>query len=423
MDALQLGGQPAGVGRYVRELLWSLSSVLSEREHVTAFVSDAALSALPASGGNLRLVAQPAERGARRILRQQFVLPRHMRRRFHVVHYPDYLVPLWRRPRPFTVTLHDVAYAIDPAYFTFGQRVLRRGSTPVAARAADHIIVDSHFTRSEVLRLFPDVAPDSVTVVHPGVSELGPPAEAGGVRARYGLFGRYVLSVCTLEPRKNIARLIEAFRRPELADEVLVLAGREGWGVERIHQLGSGPDLQGRLVVTGYLSDGELATLYKHATAFAYPSLYEGFGFPVLEAMQAGLPVLASDIPVLHETAGDAVVFVDPRSPEHMAVALRALLDDAEKRARLVEQGRRVVQRFSWRSCAAATLEVYREVARSHSGTASRVARSPDHPTLSEGPAPRGDVALRGMAERFASSYFTSPSFLSSTPVLRCDMP
>lgn len=351
----------AGVARYVRELLGSLPDVLGPGETVTAFVQRGALAVLPAPSSGLSYRVLKDGPTWQRIVRQQVLLPA-LAAACDLTHFPDYLTPLRWNGKPFVLTVHDMAYAADPRFFTQAQRWLRRLANPLGIRRASCLIVDSNFTRSEVLRLFPTISPSSVTVIYPGIPHLSTPANSLEILKRLDLPARFVLSVGTLEPRKNLDSLLQAFERPELADESLVLVGREGWGPGLKRRLEANPTLAGRVFITGRISDSDLAALYREAAAFAYVSLYEGFGFPLLEALSAGLPAVASDIPVFRETARGAAFYVDPRSPEHIAQGIRRLLDSSDIRQRLRQAGTQVASTYSWRSCAGAVIDVYREM-------------------------------------------------------------
>jgi glycosyltransferase involved in cell wall biosynthesis len=369
MDALQVGATPAGVGRYVIELVRALEDVLGDEESLTVFAAEAARELVDLPVRRVKILPVPVGSTLRRIVRQQLALPRRMRG-YDVVHYPDYLVPLIGRPEPSVVTIHDLSYFARADFFTRGQLALRRLVSPVAMRGAAAVLADSAFTRDEILRYFPTLAPERVRVVHLGVRPMADasPGEFAAVRARLRLPDEYVLSVGTLEPRKNLVRLIEAFAQPELAHRHLVLAGGRGWGGALESALAAAPpELRSRLTVTGFLTGAELAAIYRRATVFAYVSLYEGFGFPVLEAMDAGVPVVASDIPVLREMSDGAAAFVSPDDPSAIALALAQLLDDRRRRAELAARGTRNAARFTWRRCAEETLAVYRIASRSNS--------------------------------------------------------
>ncbi len=269
-------------------------------------------------------------------------------------------VPPVRRGQALVVTVHDLAFERFPDAFPGRWRWLYRAGVRAAARRADALLVPSQATA------------DDLAARHPGtrgrihVTSLAAGTEVGSADPdetleRLGIERPYVLFVGTLEPRKNVTRLIRAFRRvaPEVPHR-LVLAGRSGWKVAGIvDEMGDPP---GRVGHTGAVSPEELDVLYGAADAFCYPSLYEGFGLPVLEAMHRGVPVVASTTPAVAEVADEAALLVDPIDVDAIADALRRVLSDPALAADLRRRGRDRASAFSWDGTAEATLEVYRGV-------------------------------------------------------------
>ncbi len=277
---------------------------------------------------------------------------------------PAHVLPIqfWRRrARPRTVvTIHDLGYRHFPQAHPLRQRLYLDLATRFSAQHADALIVDSSATLEDVARAYA-IHPTKMHVAHPGhmpLVELSD-EQIKSVIAEFGLSGReYVLFVGTLQPRKNLSRLIEAWRilssefQVPSSQSVLVIAGGRGWGAD-IAQTASE-----RVIFTGYVSDAQKSTLMRRASVFAFPSLYEGFGFPVLEAQSVGVPVVCSNTSSLPEVAGDAAEFVDPLSVESIANGLRRALTDAALRARLSAQGYLNVQRFTWNNSAEEILSV-----------------------------------------------------------------
>jgi glycosyltransferase involved in cell wall biosynthesis len=289
---------------------------------------------------------------------------------------PSHVLPLLH-PRRSAVTVHDLGFLYHPEAHTLSQNLYLRWSTRHNARAATRVLADSQATRRDLVYHYS--IPDSkIAVVYPGRDETLAPvtdlALLSAVRARYGLAGPYLLYVGTLHPRKNLVRLVEAFGsllrssadgpRAPTAGLQLVLAGKKGWLyddiLDQVRKLG----LSDRVVLTGYVPDADLPALLSGALAFVFPSLYEGFGLPLLEAMACGTPVICSNASSLPEVAGDAALLVDPTDTEALAEALAHLLADEGLRRALVERGFRQMQRFSWRRCAEETLHVLEEVGR-----------------------------------------------------------
>jgi glycosyltransferase involved in cell wall biosynthesis len=287
-----------------------------------------------------------------------------------VLFIPAHVIPLLH-PRRTIVTVHDLGYLYFPAAHPWQQRVYLDLSTRWNARVAAHVLVDSEITQRDLVARY-GVPADKITVAYPGVDPaLAPvrdPDRIAAVRARYGIAGPYFLYLGTLQPRKNLARLIEAYalwRERHAVDPApqLVLAGKRGWLYaalfEQVERLG----LAGQVVFPGYVPEAEKPALLSGALAFLFPSLYEGFGLPVLEAQACGCPVVASTTSSLPEVAGEAALLVDPVDVGAIVRALARLADDVALRRRLVAQGRENVKRFSWQRCGRVVADVIGRVA------------------------------------------------------------
>jgi glycosyltransferase involved in cell wall biosynthesis len=351
---------PGGIGTYVREL-WTALAAIDGVEVVpfrSSWPADRVAGTVPAGGGVRTgghrthyplwdLVAWPP-------------LPAALSR-CDLVHATNQVaVPPARRGQALVVTVHDLAFERFPEAFPARWRRLQRAGVRAAARRADAIVVPSRATAEDLAGRF-DVDPARFHV--PPLAPATPVAAADpdAVLELHGTPRPYVLFVGTIEPRKNVAALVRAFRR--IAGDVphhLVLAGAPGWGVDLHHLLADPPH---RIEHAGAVTADHLDALYRGADAFCYPSRYEGFGLPVLEAMLRGVPVVASTTPAVAETAGDAALLVDPEDGEALAEALRRVLTDRALADDLRERGRRRAGDFSWERTAAATVEVYRSVA------------------------------------------------------------
>ena len=252
--------------------------------------------------------------------------------------------------RHSVATFHDL-FVMSGEYSTPEFRARFREQARDAAARADAIIAVSEFTRSQVVLLL-GVEPSRVRVVHHGVRRLD-----------YPLVGRQkvILNVGAIQTRKNIARLVEAFESVDHSWR-LVLAGSSGYGSEGILARIAATPARERITVTGYVSPKELAGWYAEASIFAFPSLDEGFGMPVLEAMAAGTPVVTSNRSALPEVAGDAAILVDPESTEELAQALRDLTQNERARAELSRRGAERARLFTWDKAVAETWNVYRKV-------------------------------------------------------------
>jgi glycosyltransferase involved in cell wall biosynthesis len=309
----------------------------------------------------IALEHQPAPLG---VIWQQVQLPRRLARGdVDLFWSPLQTLPLAGRV-PAVVTVHDLTALLYPETHT--ARV-RWSQLPFLERSLDRaraVIVVSAATAADLRRHFPSSAA-KVRVVYPGVDPAFAPAapdEVRRIREELGLPGGYLLSVATLEPRKNLARLLdawEALRREEpAATPPLVLAGGKGWHSAALERRIADLAPLG-LTHLGRVDDARLIRLFQGARIFVYPSLYEGFGLPPLEAMACGVPVVTSDAASLPEVVGDAGVTVDPRDAEALAGALQALLAAPERAADLARRGRERAARFTWERAAAEMDEVF----------------------------------------------------------------
>ena len=282
-----------------------------------------------------------------------------------VLFVPAHVLPLVH-PRSSVVTVHDLGYLYYPGGHRFLDGLYLDLSTRYNARAASRVIAISQATKDDLVQQC-GIEPDKITVVYFGYDETMQPVEDEAtmekVKARYGIRGDYVLHVGTLQPRKNLGRLLEAYamvRKQAKRGETpcLVMAGRKGWLYDQIFQQVERLGLESEVILPGYVPQDDLPALLSGARLFVFPSLYEGFGLPVLEAMACGTPVLCSNASSLPEVAGDAALLVDPVDVKSMAEAMNRLLQDEGLRTQLVERGYRQGRQFSWDRCARETLAV-----------------------------------------------------------------
>jgi len=285
--------------------------------------------------------------------------------RLDLIHFPS-LPPPVACFRPYIWTLHDATPWLYPDTMDLKGRLYFQWAGSWAARVSKALITVSYEARRNIMNAL-RLAESKVRVVYEGIDDafekMRDKAFLGSIRQRYGLPERFLLSVSTLEPRKNIPSLIRAYHRIKRANDTklgLVLTGRTGWKSDFLRDvLECDSD---RIVVTGFVPQRDLVALYNLAEAFVLPSLYEGFGFPPLEAMACGCPVIVSNRGSLPEVVGDAALLIDPESEDSIVAAIRALESSPTLRADLARRGMEQVKQFSWKTAAAKTLELYQEV-------------------------------------------------------------
>jgi glycosyltransferase involved in cell wall biosynthesis len=351
----------AGINWYIRNLLTHLPRVDHDNRY-TAFVGDRRFTRSELA---LKLSRLPTSRPVVRVFWEQVVQPAALQKeRVDLLHALAFVTPLLS-PCPSVVTIYDLSFLLYPQSFKRSKRFYLGLFTRLSARRARRIIAISKSTKRDVVRLL-GVPPGKVEVVYCGIDEVFRPLtedQVDAFRSKRGLPERFILFVGTIEPRKNVTRLIEAFANLQtcrLKNLKLVIGGAKGWFYEdafaRVEELG----LEGEVMFPGYIPVSELPLWYNAAKLFVYPSLYEGFGLPLLEAMACGTPVVAANTSSLPEVVGKAGLTVDPLDVEGLAEAMRRALSDKDLRQEMRERGLKKAKGFSWTKTARETVQVYR---------------------------------------------------------------
>ena len=362
------------MSNYSRNLLAALGQMAADRQlHLTALTNTPERS-LP--GIDMRTTMLPLHRPAARIAWEQLVLPGYLRRlRADLVHGLVNVLPL-AADIPGVVTVHDLSFLHLPQVLPPAKRLYLSTLCRMSARKAAAVIAVSRQTAVDVVRCF-GVPAHNVIVAHNGVDARFSPAPAERVeafRSRKQLPQRFFLFLGTLEPRKNLTTLLDAYARWRLAAGTenaafkLVIAGGKGWYYDTIFTQVGELGLRDSVIFPGYVPDEELPEWYRAATAFVFPSVFEGFGLPVLEALSSGTPVLCSDISALREIAGmgaeQAAILVPPQDADAWAAGLALLAGQTSLREELSRRGLTRARAFSWQSAAHHTLDAYRVAVR-----------------------------------------------------------
>jgi len=372
--------QGGGIGRYVRELI----AALADEDRVTdyrLFVAGANVKPLPPlPGSNFTWRTSRISPIWFARLWQRARLPIPVERwvgKIDLFHATDFVLPPTRTKTRTVLTVHDLSFVRAPDAASPSLKRYLDQVVPRSVHRADYVLADSQATKDDLIALY-GVTPDKVEVllsgVNPRFQPVNDPALLSTVRAKYGIGDApFVLSVGTVQPRKNYERLIQAFA--QLPDDLrhvhLVIAGGRGWLQGPIYAAVETLGLTDRVHFIGFADDDDLPALYSAARAFAFPSLYEGFGLPVLESMACGTPVVTSNVSSLVEVAGDATLLIDPLSVQQIADALIQLLTDESLRTQLVERGHAQARQFTWQRAAAQLHNVYKRLLTSPPGPLS----------------------------------------------------
>jgi len=364
--------QTAGIGRYTREMvnaLAKLSSGDSFAPNYRLFVADAGKVSLPSlPGRNFRWSASrlTERRLARLWYRLRLPLPiNYWTGPIDLFHAADFILPPVKPSAKTIVTIHDLSFVREPDSVMPGMSAHLNKWVPQSVEKADHVIAVSKATGHDLINLY-HTPPEKISVLYHGVTPKFKPvrdkSRLAAVRQKYGLGSSpFILSVGTIQPRKNHRRLIRAFGQLD-HQYSLVIAGEKGWLYQEIFKEVARLGLQNRVHFTGFVDDADLPALYSAATLFAYPSLYEGFGLPVLEAMACGTPVVTANQSSLPEVAGTAGLMVDPKKTDAIASAMAQVLTNPDLHKKLSDAGQIQATKFTWAAMAQNLLELYKSL-------------------------------------------------------------
>jgi len=373
VDAHAIGRHLTGNEVYVRSLLNALAAQDRDCEFVAYVSADDACRFIPARIPTRRVATNP-------FVRLGFDLAMKVREDRPDLLHVQYTAPLGCAV-PIVVSVHDVSFLEHPEYFTRDRAWQLQWTVRRTVERAARILTGSEFSRSSILKVYGDLDEDKVVVVpNAAASEFRPisrEAAAANVRERFSIAAPFILAVGDIQPRKNQIGLIRAFARlaqshPQLKQN-LVLAGKETWFSDRVHQAARESGVADRIQFVGFVSDTDLLQLYNACDVFVFPSFYEGFGLPVLEAMACGRAVVCSNTSALPEVVDGAAILFDPYAVDEIVRAIADLLIDSELRARMERIGLQRAAHFSWQKTAQRTLEVFHQVAEQTRGEKPRV--------------------------------------------------
>jgi len=360
LNAQLLSGQrsyrSAGIHRHILGLLAHLPDA-DPRFEYTVFTSETA--PLPDRSFRVERTSLATERSLIRILWEQIVQP-SVARHCHALHGLAYVSPILTR-KPAVVTVHDLSFLRNPERFRFANRTYLRLFTALSTRRASRVIAVSQNTKEDVMTVY-GLPAEKVEVVYSG---LDPQFRRPGrqaieeFREARGLPDRFILYLGTIEPRKNLSTLIRAYAKVRPAGIKLVCAGGRGWMYQDVFQTVEELRLSREVIFPGFLPDDDLPLWYSAADVFVYPSAYEGFGLPVIEAMACGAPTITTNASSLPEAAGEAGLLVPPDDSAALADTLACLLGDPSLQSDLAARGPAQAARFSWADAARRTANVY----------------------------------------------------------------
>ncbi len=365
IDAHAIGARQGGNETYIKNLIKALAEIDGENRYTIYLANSAAAREWGGRYPNfaMRLLPPPTP-----LVRVPVALAFELRLRPVDLLHVQYTAPPFC-PAPVVATIHDLAFEHLPETFT------RRGSLQLkltvrrTARKAARIATVSEYSRQDIIRTY-KLPPEKVVVTYNGVESQFSPRESyvnetEAIGRRFGIERQFLLAVGSLQPRKNLVRLIRAYAklRSESDDftHQLVIVGRKLWLADEIFTEVSRQKWSKDVILTDYVKDEDLPALYRAADIFVYPSLFEGFGLPPLEAMACGTPVITSNTSSLPEVVGDAALLIDPSDEQDLAGALLKVVRDASLRSRMREMGIEQAKKFTWHAAAEKTLQLYRE--------------------------------------------------------------
>ncbi len=367
IDATALPPQPGGAGNYIIQLIRSLASLETD-SHFTVFAYQSGYDLIDVpTSPQLDWVLFPDKSPARRLVWEQITLPRIVRgSNVALLHSLHYTRPL-SLSCASVVTFHDMTFFLYPHLHTRSKRIFFPTAIRLSARLADALIAVSENTKKDAVRLL-GVPGDKITAIPHGVGEeFHPITDARlleGIRLKYSLPQDFILNVGIVEPRKNLTLLLKSYQQlhSQGISLPLVIVGGLGWMYEDVFRQAESLGIKEQVHFTGYVPDHDLPIIYNLARVFVYPSIYEGFGLPPLEAMACGTPVITTAVSSMPEHVGDAGILIPPQDEKALTNALQKLINDSTLQEELSSKGPERASQFTWKRTAQETIKVYQSV-------------------------------------------------------------
>lgn len=353
----------AGIYQYVYNLVSNLLSVDAQNEYIL-------LSTIRGFRGDEKISSHFVRRFSGRLstlfLEKLSVPVEVLIGKINIFHGPCFFIPRSLSSKSI-VTIHDLLPFRHPEFLPVKWNNAVKKSTYASVKKADSIIAVSDYTKNEIMDLF-KIPGERIRVIHNGISpifkQVKDQSKINDVKAKYGVNGPYLLFVGNIEPKKNIEKLIRAFvmlRNETDYKYSLLIAGGKAWHYPKVRDLVRELQISNEIIFTDVVEDDELPHLYSGAELFVFPSLHEGFGIPVIEAMSCGTPVVTSNATSIPEIAGDAALLIDPSSESEIAEAMHKILSSSIIRGQLIKKGIERAKKFSWEKTSLETLKLYKE--------------------------------------------------------------
>ena len=371
IDATILRNQNTGTGFYIINLITGLLNADADNEYIIFGDKKIIDKLVPVNKKNFRVENVKFKSRIFRVFWQLFVLSSKLRKmQINVLHSTNYITPLFKFKLRVIVTVNDLTFFLFPEKFTVTKRLFFKFMVPIFVKRADEIIAASENTKKDILKFF-KIPVEKIAVTfesYPAYYNSNISKEDSAiVLDKYGIIKNYFLFVGMIEPRKNILSILKAFiELDEELDEDLIIVGKKGWYYREIEQFMDNikdKKLKNKIIFTGFVSELELVSLYQNATIFLYPSFYEGFGIPPLEAMVCGVPVITSNTSSLPEVVGDAAIQINPYNYLELKEAIKFLKENPHKRSEMSVKGKEQAKKFSLDEFTRNTINIYKKAA------------------------------------------------------------